>query len=149
MAMFICPNCQNRVIDSDGVDGLSHQPAGCARCGFGFLFQLMDDYYPGPGAGMLACDGDGRILASGRGVFELTGYREAQLVGRPLQEALDLRPAEGAEDPVATVLEWGVRKRDLHLTLQHGIGLRKSVRVDLFPGYDADGGLLCCLAPLT
>ena len=149
MAMFICPNCQNRVIDSDGVDGLSHQPAGCSRCGFGFLFQLMDDYYPGPGAGMLACDCDARILASGRGVFELTGYRETQLVGKPLGEALGLRDPAGGEDPIRTVLDWGVRKRDLRLEIQHGIGLTKTVRVDLFPAYDDDGGLLCCLAPLT
>ena len=64
MAYFICPNCQDRGVDADGLEGLSHQAVGCRRCGFGFLFQLLDDYYPHPDAGMLACDSDGRILAT-------------------------------------------------------------------------------------
>ena len=90
VAYFICPNCQDRSIDADGLEGLSHQAVGCRRCGFGFLFQLLDDYYPHPDSGMLACDSDGRILAAGRGVFELTGYRELDLIGRPVSEALGL-----------------------------------------------------------
>ena len=42
------------------------------HCGFGFLFQLLDDYYPAPATGFVVCDRDGRVLALGRGVFELS-----------------------------------------------------------------------------
>ena len=51
MAFFICPNCSSRVIDADGLEGLSSQPVGCHRCGFGFLFQLLEDWFPPAGAG--------------------------------------------------------------------------------------------------
>ena len=81
MPYFICPNCKERSIDHDGLEGLTQQAVSCARCGFGFLFELMDDYYPAPTTGFVVCDSDGRILAAGRGVFELTGYTEADLLG--------------------------------------------------------------------
>jgi predicted Zn-ribbon and HTH transcriptional regulator len=48
MAYFICPNCKNRSIDNDGREGLLDEPPSCQRCGFGFLFELLDDYYPAP-----------------------------------------------------------------------------------------------------
>ena len=54
---------------------------------------------------MLACGSDG-ILAAGRGVFELTGYRELDLIGRPVSEALGLHDFAEGTDPVATVREW-------------------------------------------
>ena len=54
----------------------------CETCGFGFLFELMEDYYPGPNTGFVVCDQEGRVLALGRGVFELTGYRDADVIGR-------------------------------------------------------------------
>ena len=76
MPYFICPNCKDRSIDHDRRESLLDPTAvGCHRCGFGFLFELMDDYYPAPNAGMVVCDAGGRVLASGRGVFELTGFR--------------------------------------------------------------------------
>ena len=86
MAFYICPNCKDRSIDDDGRQGLTHQPVACERCGFGFLFQLLDDYYPSPLTGLVTCDKSGRILASGRGVFELTGYAEGELMGRGVVE---------------------------------------------------------------
>src|SRR5215210_565711 len=135
MAYYICPNCGLRSMDSDGRDGLGHQAVGCARCGFGFVFELLEDFYPGPDAGMLACDRSARILAVGRGVFELTGYQEGELIGKDIREALALRAPEGGDDPVQTVLEWGVRKLDQTLELRHRAGLVKLVRVDLFPAY--------------
>ena len=95
MAYFICPNCGLRSMDSDGRDGLAHQAVGCTRCGFGFVFELLDDFYPGPSAGMLACDRDARILAVGKGVFELTGFQEGELIGKDLREALTLRDPDG------------------------------------------------------
>ena len=146
MAYFICPNCGDRSMDSDGRDGLGHQAVGCSRCGFGFVFELLDDFYPGPSAGMLACDREARILAVGKGVFELTGFQEGELIGKDLREALTLRAPDGG-DPVDTVLEWGVRKLDQTFELKGRAGIVKLVRADLFPAYDEDGGLLACLAP--
>ena len=143
---WICPNCGNRAIDQDGLDGLSHQAVGCTRCGFGFLFELLEDFYPPANAGFIACDRDARILSAGKGVFELTGYGEKELLGEHLTEALNLTGYDG-QNPVDTVLEWGVRKLDQTLSIRHRSGIVKQVRVDLFPGYDDDGGLLASLAP--
>jgi PAS domain S-box-containing protein len=143
---WICPNCGNRAIDQDGLDGLSHQAVGCTKCGFGFLFELLEDFYPPANAGFIACDRDARILSAGKGVFELTGYGEKELLGEHLTEALTLSGYEG-QNPVDTVLEWGVRKLDQTLLIRHRSGIVKQVRVDLFPGYDEDGGLLASLAP--
>ena len=146
MAYYICPNCQDRSIDADGLEGLSHQAVGCRRCGFGFLFQVLDDYYPHPDAGMLACDSSGRILAAGRGVFELTGYRELDLIGRPVSEALGLHDFGDGTDPVATVKEWGVRQLGKQAMMRHAVGRDKRVVLDVFPALDEDGGLLVAVA---
>ena len=35
-------------------------PSPARSCGFGFLFEIMDDYYPAPGTGFVVCDKDGR-----------------------------------------------------------------------------------------
>ena len=63
MPYFICPNCKDRSVDDDGRQGLLRQAVACERCGFGFLFELLDDYYPAPNTGLVACDRGGRILA--------------------------------------------------------------------------------------
>ncbi len=149
MPFFICPNCKTRSIDADGRQGLSHQPVACARCGFGFLFELIDDYYPSPSAGLVACDGNGRILAAGRGVFELTGWRESDLMGKDVVEAFGLAGFAEGQNPAALALEWGVRRLGERLTLRSRAGRDKPVVADFFPGYDADGGLLVALAPVT
>ena len=81
---------------------------------------------------MLACDRDARILAVGKGVFELTGFQEGELLGKDLREALALHSPDG-DDPISTVLEWGVRKLDQTLELKHRAGLVKLVRADLSP----------------
>ena len=142
---FICPNCQDRSIDADGVEGLSHQKVGCRRCGFGFLFELMDDYFPYPDAGLVACDREGRVLAAGRGVFDLTGYRETDLIGRPVTEAFGLH-GFGDVDPIATAREWGVRQLGKPGLIRHAAGREKRVICDIFPALDDDGGLLVSLA---
>ena len=118
---------------------------GCDRCGFGFLFELMEDYYPAPTTGFVVCDRSARVLAVGRGVFELTGYSERELMGHDVSEALGLDGYEPAESPIATALEWGVRKLDQELELLTASGAKKRVTVDLFPAYDDDGGLLLAL----
>ena len=146
MAYFICPNCRRRSLDDDGREGLTHQPVACASCGFGFLFEIMDDYYPAPGTGFVVCDGKGRVIAAGQGVFELTGYKEADLLGHDVMEALFVLDANGPT-PAALALEWGVRRFDQKLTLRTRAGVEKIVRADFFPAYDEDGGLLVAVAP--
>jgi len=139
---FICPNCRERSIDHDGLEGFSTQAAQCRSCGFGFLFQLLDDYYPAPSTGFVVCDARRRVLGVGRGVFELTGFREADLIGREIVEALALSDVASFD----VVSEWGVRQLDKRSQLRTKSGLEKTVRLDLFPGYDDDGGLLVALS---
>jgi PAS domain-containing protein len=134
-------------VDHDRREGLSDRPVGCAHCGFGFLFELLDDYYPAPGTGFVVCDSDRRILAAGQGVFELTGFRERDLLGREVMEVLELN-GSGDQNPAALAVEWGVRQLDKHLPLRTRSGVVKDVRVDFFPAYDEDGGLLVALTPL-
>jgi PAS domain-containing protein len=143
---FICPNCRRRSLDDDGRQGLTHQPVACASCGFGFLFEIMDDYYPAPGTGFVVCDGKGRVIAAGQGVFELTGYREADLLGHDVMGAL-FEVEDNGPTPAALALEWGVRRFDQKLTLRTRAGVKKVVRADFFPAYDEDGGLLVAVAP--
>ena len=38
---------------------MTDEAVACHRCGFGFLFELMDDYYPGPNTGLVVCDQEG------------------------------------------------------------------------------------------
>jgi PAS domain S-box-containing protein len=147
MPFFICPNCKQRSIDHDRRQGLTRQAVACERCGFGFLFELLDDYYPAPTAGLVVCDQDARILAVGRGVFELTGFRDDDLLGRDVVEGLGLRGFEETKNPVALSLEWGVRRMGEKLELRTRGGQTKLVTADFFPAYDDDGGLLVAIAP--
>ena len=146
MPYFICPNCRRRSIDHDRRDGLTHQAVGCASCGFGFLFELMDDYYPGPTTAFLVCDHDRRVIASGRGVFELTGYSEQELLGHDVTSALRI-DTNGEPDPAEVATEWGVRRLGQQLTLRTRGGVTKDMTLDFFPAYDEDGGLLVALRP--
>ena len=143
MPVFICPNCKDRSIDVDGFEGLSQQAVACQRCGFGFLFQLLEDYYPAPGTGFVVCDQEGRVLAVGRGVFEATGYQERDLMGRDVAEALGLSDSS----PIELVREWGVRRLGEQLQIRTRAGQSKPVTADFFPAYDADGGLLVAITP--
>jgi PAS domain-containing protein len=147
MAYFICPNCKNRSIDHDGLQELDNVPVACDRCGFGFLFELMDDYYPAPNTGFVVCDREGRILAAGRGVFELAGYREQELLGSDVVDRFGLHGWDGEQSPAAVALEWGVRRLGEKLQLRTRAGQTKAVTADFFPAYDEDGGLLVGLTP--
>ena len=146
MPYFICPNCKERSIDTDGREGFSSQAPACRSCSFGFLFELEQDYYPAPTAGLVACDQSGRILAAGRGVFELTGFRESDLLGRSVGDAFGLSGFENGRDPVALSLEYGVRRLNERLQLRTRAGIEKTVVADVFPALDEDGGLLVALA---
>jgi PAS domain S-box-containing protein len=147
MPFFICPNCKQRSLDSDGLQGLTQQAVACDRCGFGFLFELMDDYYPAPNSGFVVCDQERRVIAVGRGVFELTGYQETDVIGRDLIEAIGLSGFDEDKNPAQLALEWGVRRMGEQLELRTRAGSEKPVVVDFFPAYDEDGGLLVALAP--
>jgi hypothetical protein len=143
MPYFICPNCRRRSVDLDGREGFSAQAVQCRSCGFGFLFQLLEDYYPAPETGFVVCDRERRVLAVGRGVFELTGFRDADLMGRDVVDALGLSDAS----PVELVREWGVRKLGQALAITTRAGRPRDVTADFFPAYDDDGGLLVALTP--
>ena len=147
MPFFICPNCKDRSLDHDGRQGLLHQAVSCQRCGFGFLFELLDDYYPSPNTGLVACDRTGRVLAAGRGVFELTGYHEREVMGKDVVDAFGLSGFEEGKSPVALALEWGVRRLGEKIELRSRAGQVKPVTADVFPAYDDDGGLLVALSP--
>jgi PAS domain-containing protein len=146
MPYFICPNCRQRSIDHDRREDLTNDAVGCAHCGFGFLFELLDDYYPAPGTGFVVCDRNRRILALGQGVFELTGYREPEVLGREVTEAFELG-GEGEANPAEVAVEWGVRQLGKRVTIRTRIGVTKQVTADFFPAYDEDGGLLVALSP--
>ncbi|MBV8079827.1 MAG: hypothetical protein JO186_05555 [Actinobacteria bacterium] len=143
MPHYICPRCKERSVDIDGREGFSTDSPACRHCGFGFLFELLDDYYPAQATGFIVCDQDARVLATGRGVFELTGFMEEELMGRDVVEALHLSNGE----PVQVVREWGVRKLGQELAIKTRAGLDKAVTADFFPAYDDDGGLLVALTP--
>jgi PAS domain-containing protein len=144
---FICPNCKQRSIDTDGLQEIDNVPVSCERCGFGFLFELLDDYYPAPNTGFVVCDRDARILAAGRGVFELAGYREQELLGANVVERFGLSGFEPERNPAAIALEWGVRRLGEQLRLRTRAGQEKAITADFFPAYDDDGGLLVALTP--
>src|SRR6266550_7728928 len=144
---YICPKCKQRSVDLDAREGFSREAPACRRCGFGFLFELMEDYYPGPNTGFVVCDQQGRVLAVGRGVFELTGFGDRELMGRDLVEGLDLNGFEAEKNPARLALEWGVRRLDQRLEIRTRSGQHKRIVADFFPAYDADGGLLVALSP--
>jgi hypothetical protein len=160
MPFFICPNCGNREIGGDRRAGFSTRPKGCSKCGFGFVFELLDDYYPAPGAAFFVLDQEARVLDVGKGGFELTGLKDEQVIGRPVREVLGLEwidPGEGGEtadtnrdgntDPIETSLEWGVRSLGKRVAVHAEGDLPAEAVADVFPAYDEDGGLLLVLTP--
>jgi hypothetical protein len=145
---YICPNCKKRSVDIDAVEGFTpRSELQCRSCGFGFLFELMDDYYPAPTTGFLVCDANARILAVGRDVFQLSGFQEKDVLGRDLIETLSLVPVADGEHPAKVALEWGVRKLGEHMEIRTRSGRQQKVTADFFPAYDEDGGLLVALTP--
>ena len=80
-------------------------------------------------------------------MFELTGYREPELMGKEVVEAFGLSGFAPEQDPVALALEWGVRRMGERLEVRTRAGSVKPVTADVFPAYDDDGGLLLALSP--
>jgi len=159
---FICPNCGNRELSADRTTGFSTRPKGCSKCGFGFLFELLDDYYPAPGAAFFTCDKEGRLLDLGKNAFELTGLKDEEVIGRPVNDVLGLKwmdkggsaspdtgnaGSDGNTDPIETTLEWGVRSLGKKVAVHAEGDLPTEAVADVFPAYDDDGGLLLVLTP--
>jgi PAS domain-containing protein len=158
MPFFICPNCGHREVSAERTAGFSARPKGCSKCGFGFVFELLDDYYPAPNAAFFVCDQQARVIEAGRGSFELTGLTDEDVIGRPVQEVLGLEWREEAKvpsdehqgaaaDPIATSLEWGVRSLGKRVGVHAEGDLPAEAVADVFPAYDDDGGLLIVLTP--
>jgi PAS domain-containing protein len=146
MPNFICPNCGNRLIAAERTAGFTQRARACQKCGFGFLYELLDDYYPAPNAAFFVCDAAGLVIACGRGARELTGLGDEDVMGRPVGEVLGLDFDENG-DPIGTALEWGVRVLKKPVTV-HAEGDRpEPATADIFPAYDDDGGLLLVLTP--
>jgi hypothetical protein len=144
--LFICPNCGHRTNASERTAGFRNSPKGCTKCGFAFLFELLDDYYPAPNAAFFVCDQQARVIGCGRGSFELTGLDDERVIGRPVRDVLGLQ-FEADEDHVGTVLEWGVRVLGKAVTVNAEGDIPAQATADLFPAYDEDGGLLLVLTP--
>ena len=160
MPFFICPNCGNRELSGDRTAGFSSRPKGCSKCGFGFVFELLDDYYPAPEAAFFTCDDKGRVLDVGKGGFELTGLKDEQVIGRSIRDVLGLEwleegdggetadiDGDGRTDPIETTLEWGVRSLRKKVEVRAEGDLPAEAVADVFPAYDDDGGLLIVLTP--
>jgi PAS domain-containing protein len=120
---------------------------GCEKCGFAYLFELLDDYYPAPNAAFFACDSGGRIVDCGKGSFELTGLTTERAIGQPIGGVLGLQFDDGS-DHVQTALEWEVRVQGKPVAVQANGGLPSKAVADIFPAYDDDeGGVLVVLTP--
>jgi len=143
---FICPNCGQRTAAADRNAGFRREARGCSHCGFGFLFELLDDYYPAPDAAFFVSDQQGNLIGAGRGAKELTGLDTERVIGRPVTDVLRLRFDDG-QDHVATVLEWGVRALGKSVEVHAEGDLPARATADLFPAYDDDGGMLLVLTP--
>jgi PAS domain-containing protein len=140
--------------------GFTGRAKGCSKCGFGFLFELLDDYYPAPDAAFFTCDQEGRVLDVGKGGFELTGLKDEEVIGRPVKDVLGLQwidggaggetadtNSDGDTDPIETTLEWGVRSLGKRVAVNAEGDLPTEAVADVFPAYDDDGGMLLVLTP--
>ena len=146
MPNFICPNCGERSLGTERTAGFANRPKACKRCGFGFLFELLDDYYPAPNAAYFVTDQQGRLIGTGRGARELTGLGDLDVIGRDAREVLGLEFDTG-DDHIGIALEWGVRVLGKTVVV-HAEGDRpEPAKADIFPAYDDDGGLLLVLTP--
>jgi PAS domain-containing protein len=145
---FICPHCGHRSMATDrNIAFRRGEARGCEKCGFAYLFELLDDYYPAPTAAFFACDADGRIVDCGKGSFELTGLTTEKAIGQPINAALGLEFEDGT-DHVQTALEWEVRIQGKPVEVaSNGTGAVHAV-ADIFPAYDdQEGGVLVVLTP--
>ena len=132
---------------TDRTIGFTNETRGCQQCGFAYLFELLDDYYPAPNAAFFACDADARIIDCGKGSFELTGLTTEKAIGQSIEDALGLRFEDGA-DHVRTALEWEVRVQGKPVEVNANGEPPARAVADIFPAYDdEEGGVLVVLTP--
>jgi PAS domain-containing protein len=144
---FICPHCGNRMVGVDRRGGFGRDDRACEKCGFAYVFELLDDYYPAPNAAFFATDRQGRVIDCGRGSFEMTGLKTERVIGRPISDVLGLEFEDG-NDAVATALEWEVRVKGKPVHVHAEGDLPLDAVADIFPAYDdPEGGLLVVLTP--
>lgn len=146
MTHFICPNCGYRYISGERTAGFENRAKSCSQCGFAFLFELLDDYYPSPNAAFFITDAKARVIGAGRGSRELTGLGDDDVIGRPVHEVLGLQFQNG-DDHIRTALEWGVRVLGKPVVVTAAGEHPESATADIFPAYDEDGGLLVVVTP--
>ncbi len=84
MPFFICPRCKTRRVDHDGHEGLSQEPPSCHHCDFGFMFELLEDYYPAQATGFVVCDKEGAHPRERQRRLRDDGLRGARPDGPPL-----------------------------------------------------------------
>jgi len=68
------------------------------------------------------------------------------VIGQRVEQVLGLAFANG-ENPVTTVLEWGVPALEVPVQVSGERDIMASAKADMFPAYDDDGGLLLVLTP--
>ena len=86
------------------------------------------------------------MVGCGRNSFAFTGLEEEDVIGQRVEQVLGLQFANG-DDPVDTVLEWGVRALDVPVKVSGERDIAADAKADMFPDYDDDGGLLLVLTP--
>jgi hypothetical protein len=86
------------------------------------------------------------VIGCGKNSFAFTGLEEEDVIGQRVERVLGLRFSNG-DDPVKTVLEWGVRKMDVPVQVSGERDNAAGAKADMFPAYDDDGGLLLVLTP--
>jgi hypothetical protein len=92
------------------------------------------------------CDGEGRVIGCGKNSFAFTGLEEAAVIGQRVEQVLGLEFQNG-DDPVGTVLEWGVRALEVPVQVSGERDVAASAKADMFPAYEEEGGLLLVLTP--
>ena len=147
MPIFICPNCGDRSISTERTAGFQDRARACKKCGFGFLFELLDDYYPAPNAASSCSTSRARLIGTGRGRARAHRARRPRRDRRARCRTCSSLEFENGDDHIGTALEWGVRVLDKPVVV-HAEGDRpEPAKADIFPAYDDDGGLLLVLTP--
>ena len=149
MPYFICPNCKQRSIDIDRKEGLYDEAVACHHCGFGFLFELMDDYYPAPGTGLRRLRPRGAHPRRRPRASSSSPAGTRATCSAPTSCRASGSPASRtSKNPAKLALEWGVRRLGREDRAAHARAAdAKPITGDFFPAYDDDGGLLVALTP--
>jgi integrase len=102
MPIFICPNCGDRSVSTERTAGFQDRARACKKCGFGFLFELLDDYYPAPDAAFFTCDKEARVLDVGEDTLVGQGVH---LIRRSMARVFyEQLKAAGHGDPTRVVM---------------------------------------------